>query len=37
MESAPCFGEEYTLRGSVSIQKRTEMVKKLKDTIGYVK
>lgn len=37
MESSPCFGEEYTLRGSVSIQKRTEMVKKLKDTIGYVK
>ena len=37
MESSPCFGEEYTLRGSVSIQKRTEMVEKLKDTIGYVK
>ena len=37
MESSPCFGEEYTLRGNVSIQKRTEMVKKLKDTIGYVK
>lgn len=36
-ETAACFGEEYTLRGGVSMQKRIGMRKKLKDTIGYVK
>lgn len=37
MKTAPCFNEEYTLRGEISFQKRAEMVEKIKDTIGYVK
>ena len=36
MTKAPCFGEEYTLGKNVSLEKRLEQKKALKDTIGYV-
>ncbi|MFR1687351.1 MAG: DapH/DapD/GlmU-related protein [Massilimicrobiota timonensis] len=35
-ESSPCFGNEYTLRKNVSMKKRMEMRKILKDKKGYI-
>lgn len=37
LKIAPCFDEEYTLRRNVSLRKRTEMVKALENTVGYIK
>lgn len=36
METAPCYGEEYTLRQNVSMEKRMEQREALAGTIGYV-
>ncbi len=36
MESSPCYGEEYTLRGNVSMEKRMQQKEELKDKIGYI-
>ena len=36
MEDAPCYGEEYTLRAAVSIEKRMEQKENLKGKIGYI-
>ena len=32
----PCFGEEYTIRKRVSLNKKNEMKKKLENTIGFI-
>ena len=36
MESAPCYGEEYTLRQNVSMEKRMEQKAALHGKIGYI-
>lgn len=36
MESAPCYGEEYTLRQDVSMEKRMEQKAALEGKIGYI-
>ena len=36
MESAPCYGEEYTLRQNVSMEKRMEQKNALSGGIGYI-
>lgn len=36
MVSAPCFGEEYTLRQNVSMEKRMEQKAALDGKIGYI-
>ena len=36
MESAPCYGEDYTLRQNVSIEKRMEQKQALSGKIGYI-
>ena len=36
MEHAPCYGQEYTLRGNVSMEKRLEQKDALKGKIGYI-
>ena len=36
METAPCYGPEYTLREGVSMEKRKEMRNALENGIGYV-
>ncbi len=36
MESAPCFGEEYTMRQNVSMEKRMEQKHALDGKIGYI-
>ena len=36
MQSAPCFGEEYTLRQNVSMEKRMEQRDALTGKIGYI-
>ena len=36
MENAPCFGEEYTLRQNVSMEKRMEQKAALDGKIGYI-
>lgn len=36
MESAPCYGEEYTLRQNVSMEKRMEQKAALEGKIGYI-
>ena len=36
METAPCYGEEYTLRMDVSMEKRMEQKAVLADQIGYI-
>lgn len=36
MRNAPCYGEEYTLRKNVSIDKRMKQKKELKGQIGYI-
>ena len=36
MESAPCYGEEYTLRQNVSMEKRMEQKTALDGKIGYI-
>ncbi len=36
METAPVYGEEYTLRKDVSMEKRLEQKRDLKDTMGYI-
>ena len=36
METVPCFGEEYTLRRNVSLEKRMEQKKLLDGKIGYI-
>lgn len=36
MATAPCYGEEYTLRKDVSMEKRKEQKAALKGTIGYI-
>ena len=37
MERAPCYGEEYTLRGNISPEHMQKMKDELHDTCGYVK
>lgn len=36
MASAPCYGEEYTLRQGVSMEKRMEQKADLEGRIGYI-
>ena len=36
METAPCYGEEYTLRKNVSMEKRMEQKSALDGKIGYI-
>ena len=36
MEQAPCYGEEYTLRKDVSMEKRRQQKKDLEASIGYI-
>ena len=36
MNSAPCYGEEFTLRRSVSMEKRMKQKQDLRDKIGYI-
>lgn len=36
MENSPCYGEEYTLRQNVSMEKRREQKEDLKSKIGYI-
>ncbi len=36
METAPCYGEEYTLRKDVSMEKRIEQKNALLGKIGYI-
>jgi maltose O-acetyltransferase len=36
MENAPCYGEEYTLRQNVSMEKRMEQKAALDGKIGYI-
>ena len=36
METAPCYGEEYTLRQNVSMEKRMEQKTALAGKIGYI-
>ena len=36
MDSAPCYGEEYTLRQNVSMEKRMEQKAALDGKIGYI-
>ena len=36
METAPCYGEEYTLRQNVSIEKRLQQKGELQGKIGYI-
>lgn len=36
METAPCYGEEYTLRQNVSMEKRMEQKAALEGNIGYI-
>lgn len=36
METAPCYGEEYTLRQNVSMEKRLQQKDELTGKIGYI-
>lgn len=36
MKHAPCYGEEYTLRKNISMEKKQQMLRELEQTIGYV-
>ena len=36
MEKSPCYGEEFTLRKKVSLEKRIKQKKELKGKIGYI-
>ncbi len=36
MDAVPVYGEEYTLRKDVSMEKRMEQKRDLKDSMGYV-
>ena len=36
METAPCYGEDYTLRQNVSMEKRMEQKAALEGKIGYI-
>lgn len=36
METAPCYGEEFTLRQNVSMEKRLQQKEELTDKIGYI-
>lgn len=36
MKNAPCYGEEYTLRKNVSMDKRIGQKEELKGKIGYI-
>ena len=36
MKSAPCYGEDYTLRNDVSMEKRMKQKEELKGKIGYI-
>lgn len=36
MQKSPCYGEEYTLRQNVSMEKRMEQCEQLNGKIGYI-
>ena len=36
MEEVPVYGEDYTLRGNLTEEKKIQMIQELKNTIGYV-
>lgn len=36
MADAPCYGEEYTLRGNVTMEKRGQQKRELTGKIGYI-
>ena len=36
METAPCYGEDYTLRQNVSMEKRMQQKEELTGKIGYI-
>lgn len=36
METAPCYGEDYTLRKGVSMEKRMRQKQELDGKIGYI-
>ena len=37
MQTAPCYGEEYTLGGAVTLEKKEEQKRELSAGIGYIK
>ena len=36
MKEVPVYGEDYTLRGNLTEDKKTQMIQELDDKIGYV-
>lgn len=36
MRKVPVYGEDYTLRGALSKEKKLQMIRELENTIGYV-
>lgn len=36
MEEVPVYGEDYTLRGNLTVEKKVQMIQDLENTIGYV-
>ena len=36
MKFAPCYDEDYTLRGNLTEEKKQQMQQELEDKIGYV-
>lgn len=36
MEMSPCYGEDYTLRKNVSMEKRMQQKKDLDGKTGYI-
>ena len=36
MEIAPCYDEDFTLRGKLTEEKKQQMQQELEDKIGYV-
>ena len=36
MKTAPCYDEDYTLRGNLTEEKKQQMQQELEDKIGYV-
>ena len=36
METAPCYDEDFTLRGNLTEEKKQQMQQELEDKIGYV-
>ncbi len=37
IKESPCYGEEYTIRANVDINKKAQMIKELENSMGFVK